>query len=111
MLGLVEPIFERFGFDPLATFTLINERAMVAVLNLAFDKAEEDEAARAASCYDEVMQAIISQGFTPYRVGPRGMPKVREEGDAFWDVTTSLKRALDPHDIIARGRYIPPLGD
>ena len=39
------------------------------------------------------------------------MPKMRKEPSVFWDVAAEIKRALDPKDIISRGRYNPPLDD
>jgi 4-cresol dehydrogenase (hydroxylating) len=111
LMNLVEPVFLRHGFDPLATFTLINERAMIAILNVCFDKADPDETAQAGACYDALFEAVASAGFLPYRVGLRGMPKLRRTPDTFWQVATKIKRALDPQDIIARGRYIAPLED
>ncbi len=106
VLSIVEPIFARFGFELLATFTLINERAMIAIMNVVFDKADADETARATACYDETMDAIIREGYHPYRTGLRGLAKIRQPDDVFWDVATVLKRAFDPNDLIARGRYI-----
>jgi hypothetical protein len=37
------------------------------------------------------------------------MPKLRDKNDTFWQVAEDIKRALDPKDIISRGRYVPPL--
>ncbi len=109
VLGLVEPIFERYEFELLATFTMLTERAMVGILNVAFDKAEPEETARAMECYDRCMEALIEAGYIPYRTGLRGMAKVRGTDDVFWDVARRIKEALDPGDIVSRGRYIGPL--
>lgn len=109
VMALAEPIFVRHGFDPLATFTLINERAMIGIMNVAYDKADPAETEQAMACYDALVGALMPAGYIPYRVSLRGLPKVRREDDAFWDVATAIKCALDPHDIIARGRYVPPL--
>ena len=43
------------------TFTLITERAMVCVSNIAFDRREADEAARAAACYRELTAQLIAE--------------------------------------------------
>jgi 4-cresol dehydrogenase (hydroxylating) flavoprotein subunit len=108
VMGLCEPIFAHYGFEPLVTFTLINERAMIAVLNVSFDKAVAEEASRAEKCYDALMSAMIAEGYYPYRAGLRGMPKLWQDDGVFWEVASQIKKALDPNDIIARGRYIPP---
>ena len=110
VMAIAEPIFTRHGFELPATFTMINERAMIGILNVAFDKSEEDEGARATACYDEAMAALIAEGYIPYRTGLRGMSKIRGNGDTFWEVVSEIKEALDPSDIIARGRYVPPKG-
>jgi 4-cresol dehydrogenase (hydroxylating) len=107
VMGIVEPIFNRFGFDALATFTMINERAMIAILNIYYDKADPNETAEAMTCYDTLVPELMNAGYIPYRVGLRGLPKVHRD-DVFWDVAQQIKQALDPGDIIARGRYIPP---
>ena len=109
LLRVADPIFAQYGFELLATFTMITERAMIAILNIVFDKAEPDETARARRCYDALADALVAAGYIPYRVGLHGMSKIRWEGDVFWEVASQIKKALDPKDIIARGRYVPPV--
>jgi 4-cresol dehydrogenase (hydroxylating) len=108
VMDIAEPIFRSFGFDPLATFTMINERAMIGILNVYYDKSDAKETQEAMACYDALVPALMKAGYIPYRVGLRGLPKVYNGGDVFWDVAQQIKRVLDPEDIIARGRYIPP---
>ena len=79
-------------------------------MNIAFDKSMPEETAKASACYENLVDALIAAGYPIYRSGPQGMPKVRAHKSTFWEVATEIKRALDPKDIIARGRYIPPLG-
>jgi len=109
LLDAVKPIYAHYAFECLVTFTMITERAMIAILNVVFDKAAPEEAAAAMACYDALMKAIMAAGYVPYRVGLRGMPKLAQAGDVFWQVASQVKRVLDPDDLIARGRYIPPL--
>jgi 4-cresol dehydrogenase (hydroxylating) len=108
VMQIVEPIFAKNGFEPMTTFTMINERAMIAVLNVYFDKSVAEEAAQAAACHHELIESLMKEGYIPYRAGLSTMPMLVEEGDVFWEVARTLKRALDPRDIIARGRYLPP---
>jgi len=109
VMKIAEDILTPYGFEPLATFTMITERAMVAILNIMFDRTNAEEAARAETCYGDVVNTLLAAGYIPYRTGPQGMAKLRQEGDVFWEVTAQIKRALDPNDIIARGRYVPPI--
>lgn len=107
LMDLMEPIYERHGFEALVTFTLITERAMCAVTNLAFDKREVDESARAAACYDELTTRLVDAGYIPYRAGIGGFAKLWRNSAVFWDVAAQLKQALDPQGILSPGRYIP----
>ncbi|MFP6583804.1 MAG: FAD-binding oxidoreductase [Candidatus Hydrogenedentota bacterium] len=106
---IVEPIFHAHGFDMIVSFILLTERSVVAIFNIAFDKTVAEECQAASDCYDAMMKAIMENGYYIYRSGLQGMPKIKQRSSVYWDVATSLKRALDPQDIIARGRYIDPL--
>jgi 4-cresol dehydrogenase (hydroxylating) len=108
IVTLLEPIFNRFGFDFLVTFTLINERAMIAVTNLAFDRRDEAETARADLCYHEALNACLRAGFPPYRVGPEGTADITRHRSSFWDIVDELKTCLDPLSTLSRGRYARP---
>lgn len=109
VMRVVEPIFAEHGFEPMTTFTMINERAMIAVLNVYFDKRDSEESAKAGACHRAVLDALLREGYYPYRAGLSTMPMLTPGDDVFWQVAGDLKRALDPKDIVARGRYIPPL--
>ncbi len=107
MLAIAEPLYRKHGFEALITFTMITERAMIAVTNLSFDQREPDEAAAAKACYDELMAALLEAGFVPYRTGPGGFEKLYDPDDVFWQTAQKIKQALDPDQIIAPGRYLP----
>jgi 4-cresol dehydrogenase (hydroxylating) len=107
VMGLMEPIYAKHGFETLVTFTLISERALCCVTNVSFDRREVDESARAEACYEELTDRMIAAGYLPYRCGPGTMPKLVRGSSGFWDVAGRLKRALDPKGIISPGRYVP----
>jgi 4-cresol dehydrogenase (hydroxylating) len=107
LLERVEPIFARHRFDPCVTISLITERALVAVMNISFDKSSAEETERARRCYRELLTSTLEAGFPPYRLGSRSFDLLPAEGDTFWEVVGALKDTLDPKGILARGRYRP----
>jgi len=109
VLNLARPIFEAHGFDFVVSMILLTERSLVSIMNVAFDRSVPEEREKASSCYEALVDALIGAGYPIYRSGLQGMPKIRNHGSTFWEVATDIKRALDPKDIIARGRYIAPL--
>ncbi|MCC5828859.1 MAG: FAD-dependent oxidoreductase [Phycisphaeraceae bacterium] len=106
LLNLIEPIYARHGFEPLITFTMINERAMIAVTNLSFDQRQVEEAQHATACYHELIQSLIRHGFIPYRSGLTGYGALREAGSpVFWSIADQIKTIMDPRHIFSPGRY------
>jgi 4-cresol dehydrogenase (hydroxylating) len=105
----LEEVFARYGFDCLATLSMINERALVAIVTIAFDAPDAAEAGRARECYRAGLQRALDLGYPPYRVGIEGMDLLSSQSrnDAFWSAAEAVKRALDPDGIIAPGRYQP----
>jgi 4-cresol dehydrogenase (hydroxylating) len=87
---------------------MINERALVAIISIAFDASDPAEAQRAKECYRAALTRAFELGYPPYRVGIDAMDLLGQaREDPFWNATEALKRALDPDGIIAPGRYQP----
>jgi 4-cresol dehydrogenase (hydroxylating) len=107
IVDIVAPIFQQHGFDLPMTFTLLNERSMVAVMNVSFDKSQPEDVERARSCYAASAEAVIAEGYIPYRSSPGGMKRLVRPGDVYWEMAAQIKSALDPNLVLARGRYIP----
>ena len=107
LLALVRPIFAAYRFDFFVTLSLVNERALSAVINIAFDQGDADERTWAEACYKALFESLRAGGFPPYRVGIQSMAELAEGSEVFWDVAGALKGALDPDGIIAPGRYDP----
>jgi 4-cresol dehydrogenase (hydroxylating) len=107
LVDRMEPIFAEYRFEPLITMTSITPRALCCVSTIAFDKEDSDECRRAKDCYHRLFDAVVAAGFIPYRVGLESMEKLAEGAPTHWEVVHSLKTALDPHGVLAPGRYSP----
>lgn len=105
--ALAEAQFERHGFDLFATFSMINERSLGGVLTVAYDKDDPAETVQARACHDALFQDMLEAGYIPYRVGNHSMAALDPAGDSYWRTVAALKAALDPHSILAPGRYEP----
>jgi 4-cresol dehydrogenase (hydroxylating) len=105
--ALAQASFDKYGFDLFATFSMINERTLGGVLTVAYDKEDDEEAARARACHDEVFERMFEAGYIPYRVGNHAMGRLDPAGDTYWRTVGAIKAALDPAGILAPGRYQP----
>lgn len=107
LMAVLDPIYTKHGFETLVTFTLITERSLCCVSNIAFDRREANESARARACYEELTDALLREGYIFYRSGPRGMAKLTASPSTFWDVAGQIKGVLDPGGVISPGKYLP----
>ena len=97
-------IVRKHSFDPMITLTLVNERSVVAVVNVDFEILEADLAFK---CQEELTQYMLDQGLYPYRLNI-------ETADAFWQachnnersrLLKKLKKQFDPLGLMHQTRY------
>lgn len=108
VLALLSQIYSKYGFDTLVTFTLLTERAIVCVSNISFDRTDEEECQRAKKCHAELLTSLLDEGYIPYRAGPATFQYLAKDSSTFWQLSSRIKNALDPHGIISPGRYLVP---
>ncbi len=106
-LALIEPVYEAHGFDCLVTLSTVTDRALGAVMTVAYDRDDSAETERAARCYEALWAAIMDAGYVPYRVGIQSMGDLDRGSEGYWDTVAAVRHALDPRGIIAPGRYSP----
>ncbi|SFU47461.1 FAD-binding oxidoreductase [Pseudoduganella namucuonensis] len=104
-VNMVTRVARKHGMEPLLTFTSVNERLFDSTVPLLFDRARPDAVARAKACYAELLEEGRAIGVFPYRVGVDTMARIvgaQKHSHAFHE---RLRVALDPHDLLAPGRY------
>jgi hypothetical protein len=72
---------------------------------LLFDRSNAQSERNAVRCFEELYDEGRTLGFMPYRIGAQFMPRLASAGAGVAPVIGSLKRALDPHGVLAPGRY------
>ena len=105
VLGMVEPIFRQYNFEPLITMTAINSRALCCVMSICYDKLDAKETGRASECYDSMLDLLTANGFIPYRSSVPSMEKLGQGKASANEVSKQIKRVLDTANILAPGRY------
>lgn len=104
LLSVARPIFSKYGFEMPVTMTLINHKKMTVVFNISFDKSNAAETSRAHSAYQELSAATQILGYKPYRSGHLADAQ-KMYSIAKSRFLTRLKKALDPANTLAPGRY------
>lgn len=101
---MVKAICIQHGIEPLITLTSLSERCWDSSVPILFDRNNADACANAQRCYQALLEAGQQQGFIPYRLGAHSMdfPAQHQATPEFLKI---LKRAIDPQNILAPGRY------
>jgi 4-cresol dehydrogenase (hydroxylating) len=102
---LSSEILLRHGFEPLLSITLDNDRSLICVISLTYDREVSGEDERARACFEELEATLAEKGYVPYRLGIRSMHLMRCSG-AYASLLSAIKKFVDPADILAPGRYI-----
>ena len=94
-----------YGIAPYLTFSCLNAYCAEATIPILYDKEEEGAGEHAWQCYLSLFDMGKKLGCVPYRYNVRSMQIFDHRHSDHWRVINSLKTCLDPHGIIAPGRY------
>jgi 4-cresol dehydrogenase (hydroxylating) len=103
--ALCEEIVFRHGFEPQVALLAVTERLVYVAASIVYDRDVPGEDARAMACHDELFAKLLERGYYPCRLGLQSMellPRADDDGAA---VIARIRRELDPHGILAPGRY------
>lgn len=104
-VNMVKEIAPRHGLEPLITFTTLSDRLFDSTVPLVFDRSTPEAVAAAAACYKELLLTGRAKGWFPYRVGINTMPTLIDMQSDAKTFHERLRAGLDPHDLMAPGRY------
>jgi len=104
LLDAARDVYAEHRFEMPVTLTLIDQKHMTAVFNISYDKTNSQETLRAHKAYQALSQATTQLGFLPYRCGLVSKPLNNYDFSQHL-VLQKIKAALDPHNILAPGRY------
>jgi 4-cresol dehydrogenase (hydroxylating) len=104
-VNMVTEVTRAHGIEPLLTFTSLSDKLFDSTVPLLFDRADPAATAAAHACYGELIARGQQQGAFPYRVAVSAMPALVAEFDESHGFHERLRRGIDPHNLIAPGRY------
>ena len=104
-LRFAERICGRHDLLAPITLTTLSPRCYASTIPLLFDRSDPRAEARATRCFEELFEEGLALGFVPYRMGAPFMERLVAHGAPFGSAIETLKQALDPHLVLAPGRY------
>lgn len=106
LVCIAEGTLLEHGFEPMLSLTMITERSVACVVSISYDREIPGDDQRAMGCYEDLQDRLTSHGYYPYRLGIQSMDLLANR-DSYTAFLRSLKRAVDPNNILAPGRYLP----
>lgn len=101
---LAKRILNKHGLDYVGEF-IVGWRDMHHVIDVLYDRSNEEETARADLCFNELLDEFEKEGYAVYRVNTRFQERVAQSyGPVKRRVEHAIKRALDPNNILAPGK-------
>ncbi|VEP14299.1 FAD/FMN-dependent dehydrogenase [Hyella patelloides LEGE 07179] len=104
--SITQDIFTQYGFEPFISLTLLTERCLGCILTISYDRYVPGEDERAMACYKDLLKALTSSGYYPYRLGVHSMDLLAEGEESYQNLLNKIKTAIDPQNILAPGRYL-----
>ncbi len=102
---IIERVLPAHGFEPLTAMVAQTERSIYLVPLVIYDRDIEGEDERAMQAHDALLAELVEKGYLPYRLGIQSMSALPAPDDDHGALLRRIKRALDPDDILAPGRY------
>jgi 4-cresol dehydrogenase (hydroxylating) len=104
-VSTIEGLVLDHGFEPGITLQCPSPRAIDVVVAITYDRDEPGGDERAEACQAALLQRMGEAGYVPYRLTIQSMDALPPAMDDYGTLLMRLKRALDPDDILAPGRY------
>jgi 4-cresol dehydrogenase (hydroxylating) flavoprotein subunit len=102
---LVEEVIVAHGLEPMLAMVGQTERVVYLIPLLIYDRDVPGADEEAMRCHDAILAKLNAAGYPPYRLGIQSMGAVPAPRDDHGALIARLKRALDPNDVLAPGRY------
>lgn len=101
---VAEEILNRYGFDYLSEFVFFWRDAR-HLIDLRFDRSDPTEMKRAHRCFVELGETFARHGWAVSRTNTAFMGQVADSyGSGMRNLNLTIKRALDPNNILAPGK-------
>ena len=104
-VAIVNETARQFQFEPQIAFISPSERAVYLFPSIVYDRLVSGEDERAMACHDRMLEAMIREGYYPYRLGVQSMKALAGAANGYDRVVGRIKDLLDPGHILAPGRY------
>ena len=73
--------------------------------SIVYDREVPEEDEQAMACHDKMFEAMLAQGYFPYRLGIQSMNSLPVSNNGHDTLVAQIKNLVDPENILSPGRY------
>lgn len=104
-VAIIKEIVKKYHFEPAVSLQCTTERCINVIASFCWDRDVAGEDEMAEKCYFEAVDSLDEKGYFSYRGNTLSMSKKTSNGNAYDLFVKSLKRAIDPDNILSPRRY------
>jgi 4-cresol dehydrogenase (hydroxylating) len=105
LMDLYRKKFRDYQFDCYITILMLNARTVVPLFGIIYRPEDAEERDRAVTLYHWLVDDALSRGYQQFRCSRLGWDSVFKSTPDILAFHERIKDALDPHHIIAPGKY------
>jgi 4-cresol dehydrogenase (hydroxylating) len=105
LVPALEEVMFAHDLEPMLAMVGQTERALYLVPLVIYDRDAPGADEAAMRCHDAIIAKACAAGYPPYRLGVQSMGALPAPRDDHGALLARLKKALDPNDVLAPGRY------
>ncbi len=104
-IEIMEKTVEDYGLEPAISLQCMSERSIHVIASITWDRSVPGEDENALGCYRTLRKKLNQEGFHFYRESTFSMNEPYEQNN-YHTFLQTIKKSLDPNNILAPGRYI-----
>jgi len=93
------------GFEANIGINGLTDRKLHITGAIVYDRSQKGEDEKAIACQDKILKLLSKKGYFPYRLNIHSMKSLLKPSQDYVDFLKTLKKTLDPNNILAPGRY------
>jgi 4-cresol dehydrogenase (hydroxylating) len=103
----IREVCPKYNIEPFVTFTNLRHDCVDSTIPIVFDLSNPQAVKDAHNCLKALVEQGLKKGFVPYRLNIDQQQWLLDKDTDFWRTVNLLKSALDPNNILSKGRYNP----
>jgi 4-cresol dehydrogenase (hydroxylating) len=105
VLNIMKPLYAKYKLEPNLGFNLMSDRNIACTAAIIYDREVEGQDDNAMSCYKEMNDTLVKEGYIPYRLGIQSMEDIYTNSEAYKKLLNTLKTSVDPNNILSPKHY------